>query len=128
MQRTLHVQWNTSSRNLSKWHLRYELNCELFVLLLVPRLLSPQSPSAKDTGLGKTGGGEAVGTILSWKESRVGSGGPKKPPLVLSAPKMSESDADRVEEAVKDFKRVSTYVVRSSLQAAGDLVFFPSLG
>ena len=84
---------------------------------------SPPSPSAKDTGLGKTGGGEAVGTILSWKESSVGSGGvgPKKPPLVLSTPKMSESDADRVEEAVKDFKRVSTYVVRSSLQAAGDL-------
>ena len=90
---------------------------------------SPPSPSAKDTGLGKTRGGEAVGTILSWKESSVGSGGggQKKPPLVLSAPKMSESDANRVEEAVKDFKRVSAYVVRSSLQAAVDLAFIPSL-
>ena len=71
--------------------------------MLVPRFLSPPSPSSKDTGLGKT-----KGTILSWKESSVGSGGPKKPPLVLSVPKMSESDAGRVEEAVKDFKRVST--------------------
>ena len=40
---------------------------------------------------------------------------------------MSESDANRVEEAVKDFERVSAYVVRSSLQAAVDLAFIPSL-
>ena len=79
------------------------------MLVLVPHLLSPPSPSSNATGLGKTRSGGAAGSILSWKESSVGSGGPKKPPLVLSVPKMSESDADRVEEAVKDFKRVSRW-------------------
>ena len=41
-------------------------------------------------------------------ESSVGNRGQQKAPLVLSAPEVSESEVDLMEEAVKDFKRVST--------------------
>ena len=40
-------------------------------------------------------------------ESSVGNRGQQKAPLVLSAPEVSESEVDLMEEAVKDFKRVS---------------------
>ena len=53
-----------------------------------------------------TSGGDA-GTTVSSNESSVGNRGQKNAPLVLSVPEISESEVDRIEEAVKDFKRVS---------------------
>ena len=65
--------------------------------------LSP--PSSKDSSTTRSGG--AVGLIVSSIESSGGNRGQKNAPLVLSAPEIRESEAHLIEEAVKDFKRVS---------------------
>ena len=68
---------------------------------LLPQRLSP--PSSKST----TTSGGAAGMIVSSNGSSVGTRGQKNAPLVLSVPKISKAEVDQIEEAVKDFKRVS---------------------
>ena len=74
-----------------------------YVSVLVMCLLSP--PSSKDTGT--RGSGQTPVMIESSMEPSVGDRGQKKGPLVLSAPEISKLEADSMDEAVKDFKRVS---------------------
>ena len=64
--------------------------------------------------MGTTRSGAAAGMIALNMESSVGNRGQQKTPLVLSAPEISETEVDLIEEAVKDFKRVSTVLGRTN--------------
>ena len=86
---------------------------------LLPQRLSP--PSSKST----TTSGGAAGMIVSSNGSSVGTRGQKNAPLVLSVPEISESEVDRIEEAVKDFKRVS--ICREEVQYTAMILAFFSL-